>query len=181
MLYHLMSFMGLGRRNSFLGRRGYFQSRKSWIDGGLGWQDASPKLERAVEQLWIQLVRLKEHFGHEPLSLLYTFVINVVALTVQFLISLPFSVNCSCLILWSLPSVPPVLNSIPLQWEVGRKHGSERKEQCAFGKLVGELNWGVPFLTHSKKPKRFSLCVYARKTEKTWRNAIRPSRLTLRS
>lgn len=90
-----MSLPGVGERNSLPDRRGSFQSRKLWIDGGIGLTGCWSQLERAVEWLWMQLGQdgINEHFAYEPLSLLYTFVINIVALTVCFLISLPFPVN----------------------------------------------------------------------------------------
>lgn len=47
-------------------------------------------------------------------SVLVHSVINTVAVTIHFLISLPFPVNCSYLSLWSLP-LPPILLSSPLQ------------------------------------------------------------------
>lgn len=83
-------------------------------------------------------------FTGESLSLLYSFIINVVVVTVQFLISFLFPVYCSYLSLWTLPFVPPIRgqggeashvlftgstkleNTTPKQWQhyTGKKYAS---------------------------------------------------------
>lgn len=60
-------------------------------------------------------------FACESLSLLYNFVINIFAVTINFLISLLFTAICSYLNQWSSLFVPPILNSVQLQQEGGRE------------------------------------------------------------
>lgn len=60
----------------------------------------------------------------------------MVALTVCFLISLVFSVNCSYLNPWFLPFVPPALLFRCSGWEGGREkrqRGEAKEWQCGFG------------------------------------------------
>lgn len=82
-----------------------------------------------------------EH-SHRNHSLpLYTFVINVIAVTIYFLISLLFLVNCSDLNSWSSLFVTPVLLFSPKR---------ERKEwtrgHTVWSVLVGTLNGRIPLL-----------------------------------
>lgn len=77
-----------------------------------------------------------EHFACESLSLLYTSVINIVAVNICFLISLLFPVNCSYSNLRSLPFVPPVVLS---SHHMGG--GGGRSEQYVF--FVGTLYCSV--------------------------------------
>lgn len=77
------------------------------------------------------------HMNHS--SFLYTFLINIVAATVCFLISLMFPVNCSYLELWCLPFVHPVLLCGHLGWW-GAQEGEKGSKRVTvwFGKSWGE-------------------------------------------
>lgn len=78
-------------------------------------------------------------------SLLVHSIISIFAVSVHFLTSLPFPVNSSYLNPWSLPFVPLISLSIPPQG-IG-----ELVSRAWFGVVsVGPLNWGAPFLNHSK-------------------------------
>lgn len=70
-------------------------------------------------------------------------VISIIALTVHFLISLPFPVNWCYLNPLSLAFVPPVLLSSSLQ---GRGRG-ERESVSMVS--VEALNWRIPFLNQN--------------------------------
>lgn len=105
-------FAGGGGRNSLLRRRDSFWLSKC---GRQGSQDGV-----AVTSGWA----LQRAFLHVNHSLSYTFVVNIVAVAVCFLVSLPFPINCSYLKPGSLPFVPPVL--LPGQlWGWKRGMGSK--------------------------------------------------------
>lgn len=72
-------------------------------------------------------------------SFLVPSITSIVVVNIHFLISLLFPVNFSYLTVGSLPFVPPILLSLPLQ-----KEGERENE----GHMVsgGALNCGVPFL-----------------------------------
>lgn len=83
-------------------------------------------------------------FTCESLSLLCTFIINFVVVTVHFLISLLFPVYYY-LSLWTLPFVPPF----------GRKRG----EASHVFYFVGVLDWRISFLNHDNHWKKICKCI----------------------
>lgn len=75
------------------------------------------------------------HMNHS--LFLYVFLINIVAATACFLISLLFPVNCSYLELWSVPFTHPVLLPGYLEGVGGRSGGGSgaSKWQCGLESL----------------------------------------------
>lgn len=103
-------------------------------------------------------------FACELPSLLYNFVVNIFAVTINFFISLLFPVICSYLNPWSPSFVPPILNSIPLQQK--RRVGDQCVVRESFG---GGIDWGSTSLHSLTTAPNCINCIGSCVTNKTWR------------
>lgn len=77
-------------------RVGVRDSLVSW-KSGRGFSGGNVAGRGSHLPLFIVTQGVQEHFACKSLFLLYTFFINIVAITVHFLISLLFAVNCAYL------------------------------------------------------------------------------------
>lgn len=105
----------------------------------LGWQVRNSLV--STGKAWQHCPHCSFIFALESPSLSYTFVINIVAITVHLHISLLFPVIFSYLSRWSSTFVPQILNSVPLE-QKGLGGGERKQVVCGLGESSGGIELG---------------------------------------